>query len=245
MDTILISERQDGYYNNIVEVLSKDYNIQTCEYSTKAITRAVKIVKPKVLIYFKDISTPPLTLRELSDEITQVPIIAVLDEDDDSLKKTPVVNVRCLQRPFKINRLLYEISVAVSSIKYVETIKPNILAVDDNGVILRNIKQVIGTEYNVGMATNGERALEMLDEKEYDLILLDYEMPGMSGYEVFLELKNNKQYKHIPVIFLTSVSDKVRVMEIVMNKPAGYLLKPIDSDKLISTIKSALENAKE
>lgn len=66
----------------------------------------------------------------------------------------------------------------------VESKKVNILVVDDNALVLRNVKTILEEEYNVIIANNGEKGLEFARTRKPDLILLDYEMPGMNGNEV-------------------------------------------------------------
>lgn len=107
-----------------------------------------------------------------------------------------------------------------------------ILAVDDSGLVLRTIKRIIGDKYDLEFATSGEKALEMMAIKHYDLVLLDYDMPTMSGYDVFKVIKKSISMSHIPVVFLTSVSDKERILDVLTQGPAGYILKPIDHDLL-------------
>lgn len=115
-----------------------------------------------------------------------------------------------------------------------------ILAVDDNPQIVRSIKQILGKDFDVLLATSGEKALEILEKNKVELILLDYEMPGMGGLETFDEIKKNPRLARIPIIFLTGVSDRQRIVQAVTKKPAGYLLKPIDAKVLVDTINSIL-----
>lgn len=123
----------------------------------------------------------------------------------------------------------------------VESKKVNILVVDDNALVLRNVKTILEEEYNVIIANNGEKGLEFARTRKPDLILLDYEMPGMNGNEVFAKIKEDSELCNIPVIFLTSVSEKNQIMEVMKNRPNGYILKPPAKDKLIEVIKGALK----
>ncbi len=73
-----------------------------------------------------------------------------------------------------------------------------------------------------------------------DVILLDYEMPGMDGKETFERILADKEMCNIPVIFLTGVAVKEHISAVLKLKPAGYLLKPADKEKLIATIESVV-----
>ena len=78
-----------------------------------------------------------------------------------------------------------------------------------------------------------------IDQKP-DIVLLDYEMPGMNGSSTFEMILQIDDIKDIPVVFLTSVSDAKRVKEVLEKHPAGYILKPPDKDVLIELIEGVL-----
>ena len=123
--------------------------------------------------------------------------------------------------------------------------KKKILVVDDTSMTLRNIKSILDRKYEVFLATSGPQGLRFIPEKEPDLVLLDYQMPEMSGKEVFETMQADENMKNIPVVFLTGVDDKKTIMSVLALKPAGYLLKPVDEDKLIDTLEQILEPAGE
>ena len=87
------------------------------------------------------------------------------------------------------------------------------------------------------MATlNGLLVEKILATKPIDLIILDYEMPIMTGADVYRKLKESEEYAKIPVCFLTGVFERSKVEEIMSLKPNGYLLKPIDMEMLMAAI---------
>lgn len=110
--------------------------------------------------------------------------------------------------------------------------KGHILVVDDNAMVLRNIKGVLDEVYSVAVAPSGMHAFVSIGKKLPDLILLDYEMPEMNGKQVLEQLQADEELKDIPVVFLTSMDSKEIVMSLLALKPAGYLLKPVDSQML-------------
>ena len=69
-----------------------------------------------------------------------------------------------------------------------------------------------------------------------DLILLDYEMPEMNGKQVLQKIREQEEYADIPVVFLTSMDTREIVMELLALQPAGYILKPVDSQMLLDRI---------
>ena len=65
-------------------------------------------------------------------------------------------------------------------------------------------------------------------------------MPGESGPDVLEKLRENDKTKEIPVIFLTGVTERDKIAQVLVMKPQGYLLKPIDHDKLTDAIDKVL-----
>lgn len=119
-----------------------------------------------------------------------------------------------------------------------------ILVVDDNALLLRNIHVLLKDSYNVSLAKNGHQALNMVENSKPDLILLDYEMPDMSGTDVYRKLRLGEKTKDIPIIFLTSIADREVVSEVLQLKPEGYLLKPTEKEKLLNAIENVLAGKK-
>jgi len=122
--------------------------------------------------------------------------------------------------------------------------RKNIMVVDDNALLLRNMHVLLKDQYNVILVKNGMEAINKVMEKKPDLILLDYEMPDMSGAEVYRFFRADEKTKDIPIVFLTSVADAQVVSELLSLKPEAYLLKPTEKGKLFSTIEDVLQRRK-
>lgn len=105
--------------------------------------------------------------------------------------------------------------------------KAKILVVDDEPNNLQVINQVLVENYQLVFAKNGQRAIEIAIEQQPDLILLDIMMPGMNGYEVCRELKNIKSTAHIPIIFVTAMSDMENECQGFEAGGVDYITKPI------------------
>lgn len=118
--------------------------------------------------------------------------------------------------------------------------KKHILVVDDNVMMLKVIKEHLHDKFDVATAVNGKVALKFLERRTTDLILLDYEMPQENGPAVLAKLRASKATRNIPVIFLTGVTETKKIKEALALKPQGYLLKPIDYDKLMQEITKVL-----
>lgn len=115
----------------------------------------------------------------------------------------------------------------------------SILVVDDEpgiATILRDRLRSYG--YGVSTAFDGPTALTMVTQDEPDCVLLDLEMPGMSGYEVLTELK--KDYPELPVLVVTASSSRPKIDRALEAGAAGYVLKPFDPEKLRSEVARVL-----
>lgn len=116
--------------------------------------------------------------------------------------------------------------------------KKHILIVDDDRTVLKMLKSALSDKYEVTTMINGVMVDKLLETKKVDLIILDYEMPIETGADIFRRIKNNPKASHIPVCFLTGVTDREKILEVMSLKPHGYLLKPIDMDMLSATIRT-------
>ena len=95
-------------------------------------------------------------------------------------------------------------------------------------------------DYDVAVANSGMMAIKQAKKKLPDLILLDYEMPEWDGRKTLEEIRNDEKLKDIPVVFVTAVADKEHISGVLSLRPSGYILKPIEQQKLYDTIEKAL-----
>lgn len=115
-----------------------------------------------------------------------------------------------------------------------------ILIVDDAESNIDILVEALGDEYEIGVATDGESALEYISKNIPDLILLDIIMPGMDGYDVIRRLKADKQTRDIPVIFCTimdDVEDETRGLEL---GALDYIRKPFSPPVVKARVKNHL-----
>lgn len=120
--------------------------------------------------------------------------------------------------------------------------RKHILVVDDDIRMLKVLKEHLHHDYDVATAVSGKIAMKFLEDKTTDLILLDYEMPEEKGPEVLAKIRANESTKDVPVIFLTGATEREKIAKALVQKPQGYLLKPIDRDKLLTTIAKVMES---
>lgn len=119
--------------------------------------------------------------------------------------------------------------------------KAVILAVDDTPENLDVVKGVLAPQHTVRVAINGMVALKIAEKQLPDLVLLDINMPGMDGFEVCRQLKNNSSTAHIPVIFLTADMDGNSREKGLSLGAVDYVTKPIDPSALVASVDRHLE----
>ena len=119
-----------------------------------------------------------------------------------------------------------------------------IVAVDDSAVVLKMLQKVLDKMYDLHLFTSGQEALQYLSDKKRkpDLIILDIEMPKMDGYEVLSMIRQLDHLADVPVIFLTSNSDKYHVVRAVADGAQDYVVKPVDQEVLLKKISAVLGN---
>ena len=117
--------------------------------------------------------------------------------------------------------------------------KARILIVDDDENIRKTMKAILEDEnYFVELATNGKEAIQMSNEKMFNLALLDIRLPDMEGVEL---LKLMKEYvPRTRKIMLTGFPTIQNAMTAVNKKADAYLLKPVDVEKLLELVKEQL-----
>lgn len=123
----------------------------------------------------------------------------------------------------------------------IEGYKPVILCVDDEPTNLKFLMEILKEEYQVYLAPSGERALVFLKARRPDVILLDVEMPKMSGYDVIRTIKGEPAWEDIPVIFLTGLEGRDKEQIAFELGAVDYILKPISAGVVKARIKLHVE----
>lgn len=86
------------------------------------------------------------------------------------------------------------------------------------------------------LAKSGEEALALFEHKQFDLVLLDWRLATMEGIEVLRIIKSKPELKNMAVVMLTVEKSREKVKEAIENGADGYLLKPLQADKLKDSI---------
>jgi signal transduction histidine kinase len=123
----------------------------------------------------------------------------------------------------------------------VDLSKCKVLVVDDSEASIEILLEILGPDYDIHIAMDGEAALKNVADEEPDLILLDVMMPGMSGYEVCEKLKKDPLSQNIPVIFLTSMNDSGYETKAFELGAVDYISKPFHIGVVKKRVKHQLE----
>lgn len=125
-----------------------------------------------------------------------------------------------------------------------QTQKKKVLVVDDSTTIRKTAESMLGKEgYQVETATDGFQALAKIVEFKPDIIFLDIMMPRLDGYQVCSIVKSNPDFKHIPVLLLTS---KDSIFDQAKGRIAGsehFMTKPFSPPELLQAINEHLVSA--
>lgn len=116
-----------------------------------------------------------------------------------------------------------------------------ILCVDDEDFNLDMYETLLAAQgHDVVTALDGRSALELLAQKNIDLVLLDINMPVMNGYEVCQRIKSDPQTKHIPVIMITSMDSRDTKLKGIKAGADEFLTKPLDQAELMLRVSNIL-----
>jgi PAS domain S-box-containing protein len=113
-----------------------------------------------------------------------------------------------------------------------------VLLVEDNEINQQVAQEIIESAgLIVSLANNGEEGVKAVKEKDYDVVLMDIQMPVMNGYEATAAIRSDPRFKDLPIIAMTAhamAGDEEKSLKAGMN---GHVAKPIDPDQLFSTLR--------
>lgn len=121
--------------------------------------------------------------------------------------------------------------------------KKRILIIDDEKDFCRLVKMNLELtgDFEVDIATNGERGISLAKKTKPDLVLLDILMPGMDGFEVLERLKKDKDTMAIPVVMLTAKENEASKIKAMQLYDELYITKPIETADLKTKIEEVLK----
>jgi putative two-component system response regulator len=119
-------------------------------------------------------------------------------------------------------------------------LRPRLLLVDDEPANLQVLRLILHKDYRLAFARDGEKALELAAQEPPDLVLLDVMMPGLSGLDVCRQLKSQAATQHVPVIFVTALSDPQHEAEGFAAGAVDYITKPVSGPIVQARVRTHL-----
>ena len=261
---ILITGRNRKIASDLREHLESDrgYTVIGCPASKEALFERVPAEMPHVIIICLGDETQDTVgvydvLRECVND-DWITIMVVANEEDSKyfINNTRLKKMLFISRPVSLIALYSKLAEIEKKAEYdeksgvqriTEYINPkadeydlkrkNILIVDDDPQQLLQIKEHLKEFYNVTAVRTGESAFKYLEKHIPDMILLDYIMPGMDGPTVLINMRMIPEYERIPVVFLTGVAEKEKVIKTIVElKPQGYIVKPAKKSDIVAKI---------
>lgn len=247
---ILLVGKISEILGSIHDALDSEFDVQMCSFQMNSTASMVKVLRPSMIVVCT------VGIYDFDEDFVNwidkgsgtIPVVFIVKKEDMELyiRLCHTARYSYLNPPINLDTIVDTCkSIMSGNVPEARSDEPKvkkrqILTIDDSAMVLRYVKNVLKDEFEVLLATSGEMGLKKAQEVKPDLILLDYEMPGMDGRETFLNLKVEEETENIPVIFLTSVSDTKKVKEVLDMHPAGYILKPMDADQLLTKVHKAL-----
>lgn len=253
MEKVLLVGKLSEIVRSLNECLSDDFQVQLCSEQLENVQAITKIIKPELIIVCQlgteEIDTA--IFKWFQEKCSRTPVLGITTSEEwrqcREFYKERQFDV--MFRPVTRGDLLkkcYELlgkekgKDPAGGTKDMSCPKYKIMIVDDSALLLRSMKSMLEKYYEICLAKSGEQALKMIPRENPDLILLDYEMEGMDGRAVFEAMKEDENMKLIPVVFLTSVSDRQSIYSVLKSRPEGYILKPPDERRIWETIEGIL-----
>jgi len=255
---ILICGKQNIIIDDFFHHLSDDFDLLTTSFRYEDIVKHVNLFHPDVFILClngetKDDLNVMIELKRIFTRESIFVFIAGSKEDCDFFRNTVVYMAEeSFEKPISVSnirnrindymdekkkRAIDEAKLQAELVKVKEdNRRKHVLVIDDDPIMLKVVKEHLHEKYDVATAISGKIAYKFLESKTTDIILLDDEMPGEDGPEVMINLRRRPELATTPIVFLTGVSDKAKITAALSLSPQGYILKPIDKDKLIGTI---------
>ncbi len=195
-----------------------------------------------------------ITLDVMMPDMDGFDVMAVLKEREET-RTIPVIFLSVVQdeakgfrlgatdyitKPIDPDRLLRAIERILPQEERHET--PRVLVVDDDLEILTILGRILGRAgYDVAQAQDGQQGLSKIYTEAPDLVILDIQMPGMSGYEVIRRIRGTRRLANLPILVLTASDAGDRATALALGA-TEYLTKPFSADVLLLEITKLIKS---
>lgn len=247
---LIIDFSKSFLVKGIVSALTElRYTVQTTDLNKEWVNNNRNNL-PDIILFFAD--------EDCFEEMNKIDLFKTICTENgkkiipmgfaEDLEKIRVLfnkNILCeFERPINTKEIVDRICAIYNGNYDEEEKKKHILVVDDSGTMLNTIKGWLEDSYRISLVSSAFDAIAFLSKMVPDLILLDYEMPDCSGAQLLKMLRGHSTTKKTPVIFLTAISDRESITDVLDLKPEGYLLKTMPKEKIVSYIDNFFKNYK-
>lgn len=243
--TILIVDDETELLLSLQRPLQMKYNVITMDKSTEVMDNLRALPVDCILL---DIRMPGLTgielLKEIKFSYPHIPVLIMTGHggEEDTITSLKYGASGYLKKPIDLSLLFNEIQrVLTLTGKSEEAEKPvHILLVDDDPEILKSIVRALAHYgYKMSSYTKTEEALSCLDSDNFDIIIVDMNMPSMNGFE-FIDQAKKKSSNFVPIL-LTGFSTQELAIDAIKHDVFDYIRKPLDVSELVSAIERSMK----
>ncbi len=243
MIKILLLATRPQAIEKIKELLPPGVTLRTALLANQtAIKFETKFVPDVIIVHVENVNRQKLfgimDLRE-DDTHKYLPMLLIGDEKNREIFE---MNVKPgSDRRIDIDAGDDAIKLAIAGVIDLRQVEEkHILVVDDDAVLLRSMRSYLENDYIVTAVKSGKMALKFLEKQTPDLIFLDYMMPEWDGPTTFQLIRATENGRRIPIVFLTGVNEKEKVVECLSLKPQGYLVKPVTKEAVLTKVKEVV-----
>lgn len=195
-------------------------------------------------LVISDIEMPEMNGYELCERLrdnSSIPVILAssLDRDENIQQGLETGANDYITKPIVFSELIHRVERLLGLRR--ENRPETILSVDDSDMMRNNIAQFLEDQgFTAVKATNGEEALRKVETRDFDLVVTDYEMPIMNGYELARELRVHHDRVELPIVVLSSRDSEADLVRMRSAGVQAVLTKPFDGDRLNAEVERVL-----
>lgn len=259
---LLLAGKNNMIIDDFFDQIMEGYELMSTSNRYRDMTKHIDVFAPNMMVYciYNETDDDYKRLMEIKRKLIKQEIsLAIVGSVDDCAafqSKTNNMADLILEKPITVEAITEHIHKCLVALdhqreelkrmkeeqaqKEEQNRRKHVLVIDDDPLMLKLIKEYLHDDYDVATAISGKIAYKFLESRKTDMILLDYEMPVENGPQVMEKLRENPELASVPILFLTGTTDAEKVKDALSHKPQGYMLKPIDQEKLVNNVKKFL-----
>ena len=253
MKRVLFIADMNEIVKNMNESMLPFFQVQLSCADRELTEKLLHIYQPDIILVFLN-QLQAVQMQELkavlekNERLTVVMVGSMYEFRQYGFEPGNVKNIRRVVRPVgnqEVIRLICEILALdyqeyEGSLEEREDRRKHILFVDDNPLLLRSMKTLVGNKYRVSIAVSASQAFKLMQKDRPDLIFLDCEMPVIDGKMMLQMMRAKPEYAEMPVVFLSGIAEEKYIKKTLLLKPADYVLKPAKQERIFDVLEKHL-----